>query len=235
MKNIIIIRRFELIIIILVLILTGSLQIISKETSMEFPLQQRYPYCVAFTFDDGPYPVYTEKLVNLLKELNVHATFFVTGKNAERHPELIRLIDNNGHELGGHSHTPFNFTKLSNKKILYELNKTKEIIKRETNKDTCLFRPPGGHMNERVRKLIQDNGYEIIMWDVLPKDHELSTTQQMITKHILEKTKNFDIVLLHQGRQSTMDSLPETIKTLRAKGFRLVTVSEISKMESHPR
>jgi len=209
------------------MILTNSVRIISPGTELKNYNRIQFPYTVALTFDDGPYPGYTEKLIKLLEMKNIKATFFVIGKHAESHPELIKLIDSGGHEIGGHTYSHRNLTKLKNQEIINDIELTNNIIRNIINKNTYLIRPPGGKINKRVREVITKSGYKIILWTVLPKDHDFRTTKEKIVTYTINETTNFGIILLHQGIQKTLDALPEIIDTLRARRYNFVTVSEL--------
>jgi len=221
------IRRYELILVIIIFILTGSVIIVSKGTEDLHYLNHRYPYCVALTFDDGPYPEYTEKLLDILENENVQATFFVIGRHVEKYPILTKLITEKKHELGGHTYTHKNITHLENFDLFSELENTRKVIQKATGINTYLFRPPGGKFNQKTINFISGLGYKTILWDILPKDHEPSKTSKEISKFIIENTKPNDIILLHLGRKPTLEALPEIIWQLRLKGYRFVTISEL--------
>ncbi|MEW6040494.1 MAG: polysaccharide deacetylase family protein [Elusimicrobiota bacterium] len=221
--------KYELIIFIIIMILTGSVGLTSKDASISngiYP-KQRYPYTVALTFDDGPYPGHTENLLRILAHENVRATFFLTGMNSQQYPELVRLISDKNHEIGGHTYTHTSVKKMSTKTLITELDLTKKVIEQNTNKRIYLFRPPGGHLSKKSLDIIQSRGYVTVMWSVLPKDTEPSVNKEDIIRIILRETSNSGIILLHSGRQRTIDALPEIIWGLRLKGYRFVTVSEL--------
>ena len=219
--------RYELIFVLLVLILTGSASIISKSTQELIPVTQSYPYSVALTFDDGPYPQYTQKLLTILESENVKATFFVIGRHAQDNPELMKMIAVKGHEFGGHTFNHSNIKHLSYSKLLSDLSTTRDIIEKTTGEKTYLFRPPGGQYNKKSLQEISQAGYTTVLWSILPKDCEASVTKKNISDTVLTKTHTNDIVLLHMGRERTLEALPEIICSLRLKGFKFVTVSEL--------
>lgn len=223
--------RYEVIFVLLIFILTGSINIISKETT--YSDCQRYPYSVALTFDDGPYPEYTQKLLNILENENVKATFFVVGRHIQKYPELMKLIASKGHEFGGHTYNHTHIKNLPKNKLLYELETTKAIIAAATGKQTYLFRPPGGQYDKKALRNVADYGYTTVLWSILPKDCENYITQENILANVLANTKTNDIILLHMGRQRTLDALPKIICYLRLKGFKFVTISELMKETQH--
>jgi peptidoglycan/xylan/chitin deacetylase (PgdA/CDA1 family) len=222
-----VVHRYEVILLFLTLILTGSINIVSTTTEYVFPPYQRYPYCAALTFDDGPYPAYTEKLVKLLEDKNVRATFFLIGSHVKEYPDLTNLILSKGHEIANHTYGHPNLTMLTDKEVLSELNRTRKIIKDTAGIDTYLFRPPGGRINSRIVEVAKKNRYEVTLWTVLPRDHETYILKDVIVKRVIDGTKNCGIVCLHEGSQKTIDALNEIIDGLRAKGYRFVTVSQL--------
>ncbi|MBU2567378.1 MAG: polysaccharide deacetylase family protein [Elusimicrobia bacterium] len=227
LKTSFVVTRYEAIICILLMILTGSINSLPRDTGRAFPPQDRYPYCIALTFDDGPYPEYTQKLLSILENENAKATFFVIGRHVNRHPELIKQIHAAGHEIGGHTYNHLNITRLTPDALQNELEMTRKAIASATGARTYLFRPPGGQKNDRTLRFVHSLGYTSVLWTVLPRDHEASVTSEHIVKYVYERAHDMGIVLLHAGRQRTLAGLPEIIARLRMKGYRFVTISEL--------
>ena len=145
-----VVYRYEVILVSVILLLTGSLAISSRSRQKAFPPIQRYPYKIALTFDDGPHPVYTRHIIDLLRRENVKATFFVVGDQLIKYPHLLKFIDSEGHEIENHTTSHPNLTKLIDTQIKSELAVTKELIKNITKKESRYFRPPGGNYNKNV-------------------------------------------------------------------------------------
>jgi peptidoglycan-N-acetylglucosamine deacetylase len=183
---------------------------------------------IALTFDDGPHPVMTEKLLAVLHQAHVPATFFVVGKMADRYPELVREIARDGHELANHTYTHPNLANLSNDAILSELDRTRETILRLTGQDTYLFRPPGGDYSRRMIRLTENAGYRMVLWDILTRDVE-GASPQMMRWRILRGAEDGAVVLMHSGIKNTLDTLPEVISLLQQEGYHFVTVSTLFK------
>ncbi|OGS21360.1 MAG: hypothetical protein A2252_08835 [Elusimicrobia bacterium RIFOXYA2_FULL_39_19] len=221
------IYRYQAILIILVVLITGTVRIISTETDRKNAPVQKYAYSIALTFDDGPYPEYTQKLLNILENENVKATFFVIGRHSKKNPLLMQLIASRGHEFGGHTYNHQNINKISKQKLLAEMQDTQNIIEQTTGKKTSLFRPPGGKYNKKSLNFISEAGYTTVLWSILPKDCEISTTKEDLIATVLKNPKNNDIILLHIGTRVTLEALPEIICSLRLKGFKFVTISEL--------
>jgi peptidoglycan/xylan/chitin deacetylase (PgdA/CDA1 family) len=223
------VRRYEALAFIIIMIITGSVGLTSKDASIFYGAypKQRYPYAVALTFDDGPYPGYTEKLLKILENENVKATFFLIGRHASEYPDLVRKISEKNHEIGAHTYTHQNIRKMSEKSLLAELEMTKRAIEKCSKKRVYLFRPPGGQLNKRALDTVRGAGYVTVLWTVLPKDHEPGIMRDDIIRTALRDTSDSGIILLHMGRQRTLDALPRIIWGLRMKGYRFTTVSEL--------
>jgi peptidoglycan/xylan/chitin deacetylase (PgdA/CDA1 family) len=195
------------------------------------PLSERShnPRLVALTFDDGPYPVETPLLLDVLAELHVPATFFLIGDDAEHFPGLVRRIQASGNEIANHTQThPPNFQALSAAEVTSELDRGAQTLRRYSNDPaiTTMMRPPHGRFTEATVLAAQRAGYSVILWDDDPGDWRPVTPQQ-ISNHLDEYATAPDIVLLHSGRLSTVEALPEIVARFRAAGFKFVTVGQM--------
>ncbi len=194
----------------------------------ETPLPMKH---ISLTFDDGPHPAYTERLLKVLKQARVHATFFVVGKQAELHPELLKMISDDGHEIANHTYSHRNMRTLSPSDICEELEKTEKIVESVTGKKMRYFRPPGGQYNSQVVAAAKDRGYEMVLWSIFPQDHT-NPASELIRSRVLTGAKNDGIVLLHSGIENTLQTLPDLIKTLKRKGYAFETVTGL-RPDSH--
>jgi peptidoglycan-N-acetylglucosamine deacetylase len=226
-----IIRRFEAILLGIVLLLCGAVSHSSWEApshtlmNPEINLAPRHPW-VALTFDDGPHPVMTERLLNVLKDEGVPATFFVVGKMAVRYPGIVREIARQGHEVANHTFSHPNIAHLDKKTLLTELDQTRAVIQKLTGRDTLLYRPPGGNYSRQSLKVASQAGYHMILWTVLTKDVNGASVPTM-KRHILNSVSDGAIVLMHSGMPNTVEMLPDVIEDLRQQGYHFVTVSEL--------
>lgn len=190
---------------------------------------------VALTFDDGPHPEYTSKILDILKEKKVKATFFVTGKNAEKYPEMVRRIYKERHEIGNHG---YNHLNMSPKKLITlrkEISLTEMIIKELTGEEPALFRPPRGVYDQKLRRILVNKGYSIVLWNVSAQDWR-NPGVKVIVRRATRKTKGGDIILLHDSgsltkaegasRSQTIEALPQIIDKLREKGLEPGRVSD---------
>nr|WP_251047622.1 LysM peptidoglycan-binding domain-containing protein [Planococcus sp. ISL-110] len=188
---------------------------------------------VALTFDDGSDGTNINKILDILSANNVKATFFLTGSGAKNHPTWIKNISAKGHQLGNHSYSHPDFTKLTAAKIKSELDTTEATIKGLTGKTTKpIFRAPFGASNAAVLKAVGDAGYtHTIQWNIDTVDWKgVSSTQ--ITDKVLNNIVPGSIVLMHTGAgaSGTPGALPSMISKLKAKGYKFVTVSELLKL-----
>lgn len=227
-----VIYRYEVLLGAIILLLTGSISVSSRDAGKLIAPERIYPYKIALTFDDGPYPEYTGRLVKLLEENGVKATFFLVGSRAMQHPELVRLLVSNGHEIESHTLTHRNMAHLSASEIKNELSKSVDLLNKISGCKISYFRPPGGQYNLKVVKSAELLGLNMALWTVFPKDHE-EPDPAVITSKILQQAADGGVVLLHSGREPTITALPVAIKLLRDRGYRFVTLSEL--MEDTPK
>jgi peptidoglycan/xylan/chitin deacetylase (PgdA/CDA1 family) len=184
--------------------------------------------CVALSFDDGPDPVDTPRLLDLLREKNVKATFFVVGQRAERHPEIVRRAWEEGHLIGNHtwSHLPL-FCFLSPRRLRSEIERNSACIERICGGRTRYFRSPVGLRHPLLKVALQKTGMEYISWRVRSCD-TMIRNPGFLARRILSKVANRDIVLMHdhlpKGAQAMLEILPEVIDELKKRGFEFVLV-----------
>jgi peptidoglycan/xylan/chitin deacetylase (PgdA/CDA1 family) len=185
---------------------------------------------IALTFDDGPHPTLTPKLLDLLAAHHLKATFFVIGQNAADHPDILRRAVREGHEIGNHSWSHPNLGKMSDEAVRRELQKTEDAIVAAIGKKPTLMRPPYGSITAHQKKWIHDEfGYRIILWDVDPLDWK-RPGPSVVTARILKETKAGSIVLSHDIHPPTIEAMPATFDQLMKKGFKSVTVTELLAM-----
>ena len=194
---------------------------------------------LALTFDDGPDPLYTPQVLDVLKREHAPATFFVVGLHGEANPELLRRIVNEGHEIGSHTYTHPDLGLISRRQFDLELNATQRLLEGETGHRTLLFRPP---FAEDVEPETPDQagivahasklGYYTSGMQIDPNDWQRPGTAQIVSR-VLQQVADGDgqVVLLHDSggnRDQTIAALPQIIDTLRARGYSFTTVSELA-------
>ncbi|WP_214795997.1 MULTISPECIES: LysM peptidoglycan-binding domain-containing protein [unclassified Exiguobacterium] len=215
--------------ILLAMVITQSISV-SAAASKFITSVNTTSKVVALTFDDGADGANTNKILDILAKNNVKATFFLTGSGANNHPQYIKNIAAKGHQLGNHSYTHPDFTKLTATQMKSELDRTEALIKSLTGKTTKpLFRAPFGAVNSAVLNGVGAAGYGYtIQWNIDTIDWKGLTASQINTK-VQTNIKPGSIVLMHTGAGApgTPLALPTMISQLKAKGYKFVTVSQL--------
>jgi peptidoglycan/xylan/chitin deacetylase (PgdA/CDA1 family) len=189
------------------------------------------PY-VAMTFDDGPHPVLTPRLLDMLRERGIRATFYVIGKNVAAYPEIVQRMAAEGHEVGNHSYNHPAFTKLSPATLAAEIQSTNEAIAAAIPQKPTTVRPPYGATNAAINKrLAEEFGLTVAMWSVDPQDWKYRNAAR-VSSHIIQNTAPGAIILAHDIHPSTIDAMPATLDALLAKGFKFTTVAELIAMDT---
>ena len=196
---------------------TGATEVTSVESKDKIKKK------IALTFDDGPHPEYTPKLLDGLKERNVSAAFFLTGENSEQNPEIVERIYREGHIIGNHSYTHVQLSKLSDLEACKEITKANEAIENITGKTPDYIRPPFGSWNKNLDCI---TNMIVVLWDVDPLDWQCQN-KELVVKRVVSNVKEDDIILLHDSYQSTVDATFEIIDTLEKKGYEFVSLDEI--------
>ncbi|MER5787530.1 polysaccharide deacetylase family protein [Streptomyces sp. NPDC001980] len=182
--------------------------------------------CVALSFDGGPSPT-TPKLLDILKQQHLHATFFVQGKgHISKYPDILRRIADEGHEIGNHTWNHKRLTDLDEDDARQELSRTQDAIEKITGTRPVLMRPPEGRTNRKVAKVCRELGLAQVLWSVTAKDYE-TTDSALITKRVLDQTHRDGIILLHDLHKGTVPAVPGILKALKQRGYTVVTVSQL--------
>jgi cellulose synthase/poly-beta-1,6-N-acetylglucosamine synthase-like glycosyltransferase/peptidoglycan/xylan/chitin deacetylase (PgdA/CDA1 family)/spore germination protein YaaH len=192
---------------------------------------------VALTFDDGPDPVWTPRILDVLKARGAKATFFVVGRNAEDHPDLVRRIVAEGHEIGNHTYTHSNIAEMPEWRQRLELSATERLIEAETGRSTTLFRPPynADATPSDVSELApldfaeRELGYTVVMEAIDPQDWARPGAD-VILQRVKEQRRGGNIILLHDAggdRSQTLAALPRILDWLTERGDAVVPISEL--------
>ena len=186
---------------------------------------------IALTFDDGPHPRYTKKILNILEKYNIKATFFVIGVNIENYPEDLKRISEAGHEIGNHSYDHHSTLGLGEEQLTKEIELCEKLIYDSVGTKPTLFRPPQGKFNTRLTDITTKKGYSVILWSIDTRDWEHASPNN-IAKEVTKNISGGDIILMHDyisGKNTTCDALELIIPMLQEKGYQFVTVSELLK------
>lgn len=186
---------------------------------------------IAMTFDDGPHPVHTPRLLDILKRRNIKATFFVVGTNARRYPQLIRRMIAEGHEIGNHTVNHKYLSRISVEEARAEVLGCEKAIVAACGVKPRILRPPGGHINDRVKVwLKKEFGYSTIMWAVDPEDWKRPGSD-VVAHRIISETDPGEIVLAHDIHGPTIAAMPRALDGLLSNGYRFLTVSQLIAIE----
>jgi len=172
------------------------------------------------TFDDGPTPLVTPWVLKTLSKFEAKATFFCVGKNAEKHPKILKQIIDEGHSIGNHTHHHLNGWKTNKKKYLLDIQECAKHI------DSCLFRPPYGKLR-KVHFNHLKNDYSVVMWDVLSGDFDQSLSHEKCLKNVVNKVKAGSIVVFHdslKAENKLRHVLPKVLFELKTRGFKFSAI-----------
>ncbi|MFG1374665.1 polysaccharide deacetylase family protein [Xanthobacter oligotrophicus] len=190
---------------------------------------------IAMTFDDGPNPETTPQLLAILKERGIKATFFVLGNMVAKHPEVLKMISDEGHEIGNHSWSHPQLTRISQAAVEKELGNTSEAIFQVTGKRPMYLRPPYGSMKPTLRAMIEEKyGLTTVNWAVDPNDWKFRDSQKVHDAIIAQVTPGA-IVLSHDIYPTTVAAMPRILDELIAKGYKFGTISELIARDKTPK
>lgn len=224
---------------------------VPDETSGEAPRHDRSYYeargdviwevpgddkAIALTFDDGPDPSVTPRIVDLLKQYGAKATFFEIGSKVKQHPEIARRQAAEGHELANHTYTHRHLApSRSMEAIRAEMAETQRTIQAASGQKPRLFRPPGGAFDDDVLEAAKREHLLTVMWSWHQDTKDWTRPgASRIARKVLRNARGGDIVLMHDyvsGSTQTLEALKTILPELRERGFRFVTVSELLNRE----
>ncbi len=182
---------------------------------------------IALTFDDGPNPQITPHILEILKEKKVKATFFLIGKEIERHKELAERIAVEGHCVGMHSYTHRGFGRMDLERRQDEIARTRESLRHVMRTESSLFRPPQGSLTFSQILYCLKKRITTVLWSIDSRDVDCRSVQHILDNTIGNGIKNGDIVLLHDDNEFTLKALPMIIDYLKKRDFEFVTVEEV--------
>ena len=180
---------------------------------------------IAITFDDGPHPEITPKVLDVLREEGVKASFFVIGREAEKHPDLVQQIVDDGHVVGNHTYNhAYVFSKNKAEK---QVTEGQRIIQNIIGKTPTYFRPPFGVMNPKIADAVKKEKCAIIGWDLRSQDGRIRTKEATI-KRVKNNLQKATVLLFHDTNPTTPDALREIIHLCKQNGMKIVSIPEQS-------
>lgn len=165
---------------------------------------------IHLTFDDGPTPELTPRLLEILKHHNVPATFFLIGLHVQQHPELVEAIVEAGYSLGNHSYTHADPWRTPSSRMVREYDRTDNLLERISGRPVQWLRPPYGHYTSATGAWRRDRRKHIAMWDVMPGDFLSSMTSEKLVNRLTRYTRSGSIIVLHDN-EMTVGILPEAL------------------------
>lgn len=201
----------------------------NAENKLVFKSNENNQMKIAITFDDGPHPVNTKKILDVLDKYNVKSTFFVIGVNAKNYPSSLREIVERGHEIGNHTYSHSVLKSMSEDRIKKEITDTEDTLNGICNLTPELLRPPCGLYDGSLINVAKKLDYKIVLWTIDTNDWAHNSVDNIV-KEILKSVKSGDIILFHDyitGKNNTPEALEIIIPRLQKMGFNIVTVSEL--------
>lgn len=185
---------------------------------------------VALTFDDGPDPKRTQKIIDVLNKYHARASFFDIGYLMEKYPETLKAEVNSGADVGGHTYSHVNLNDLSKEEIQEEVSKLENVFQTITGKNLKYIRPTYGNANEMVRKTVK---HPLINWCVDSLDWKTRDTDKILEE--IYKTEDFDgkIIIMHVIYDATVSAVEKLVPDLIRKGYQLVTISEMAEAKGY--
>ena len=183
---------------------------------------------IALTFDDGPHPTQTKRILDILDRYGVRATFFMIGVNVERYPEAAMEVIERGHEVGNHTYSHAHLQNMSEAVLSRELDRCEDALENLCEYRPHLFRPPEGVYNPFVEHCSEARDYSVILWSVDTKDWEHKNADEIVER-TLSRIKSGDIILMHDyvAKSKTPEALEILLPQLLALGYEPVTVGEL--------
>ena len=185
------------------------------------------PRYVALTFDDGPRPGSTERLLEGLRDRGARATFFLIGEQVQIYPELVQMIGAEGHQVGNHTWGHVSLQDLDTAKALAEVERTDALLQKILGPGAYWVRPPYGRVDKSV---LQQLSVPVIKWSVDPRDWESRNTQAVVDA-VMETVTDGSIILLHDIYETSVEAALELIDLLEPQGYRFVTVEQLLRIK----
>jgi peptidoglycan/xylan/chitin deacetylase (PgdA/CDA1 family) len=184
---------------------------------------------IYLTFDDGPTPEITERVLEILDKHQIKATFFCIGDNVRKHPEIVQKILSKQHSVGNHTYSHLKGWRTPTKTYINNTEACRMKLNSQfTIQNSQIFRPPYGKITPWQSFKLRKLGYKIIMWDVLSKDYDASISAEKCYENVLKNVSSGSIIVFHdsnKAKENILNSLEKTIETLKSKGFKFEKIA----------
>ena len=223
------IRKSSFLCLLICVLLCLMLSVHSAEEENVYRCHGNSSMKIALTFDDGPHPRYTPEILDVLKKYDVKATFFLIGENIALYPDLVKRILAEGHEIGNHTFTHRGIGEYTEHQLGREMEHCEKVIYEVVEYRPKLFRPPGGRLDQKVRRLAEAFDYKVILWNIDTRDwaHE---SPESIKENVIENIEAGSIILMHDyiGTNSpTPKALELFLPRLLEEGYHFTVISEL--------
>ena len=216
-------------IVILALVVLLMISMTNNDNRTVYNSNAKNQNKIALTFDDGPHPKITLKILDLLKRYDVKATFFAIGVNVDNYPEPLKKVAIEGHEIGNHTNSHSILKSMDKDKIAEEIKCCEDKILNLTGLKTKVLRPPCGIYDETLVNVANEMNYKIILWNIDTHDWAHMSTKEIVST-VSNNIKGGDIILCHDytsGENHTLEALEILIPILLKNGYEFVTVSQL--------
>jgi peptidoglycan/xylan/chitin deacetylase (PgdA/CDA1 family) len=180
---------------------------------------------VLLTFDDGPHPDTTQRLLDILQEYGVRATFFVSGSQAEKYPDIVRSIKSRGHAVGNHSFCHARIAETGIVRYCRDIRKTSAVLKRILNERVSLYRSPYGEFSAALIVFLLMNDLKYAGWTIDSGDAFVNGKDDLIRRLGAADIRSGDILLFHDDSRHTVEAMPAILSDLRERGFSFSALS----------
>ena len=225
--------NFALVIGLLINIIFGKISIGAAENETKdadiFRKHVNTSMKIALTFDDGPHPSQTLKILDVLDKYGIKATFFVVGVNATYYPEAFAEVCRRGHEIGNHTFSHPQVSKLNPEDLEKEVDECENTLLGLSDIKTSLFRPPEGMIDSSVKRVLGKLDYKVILWDIDTRDWA-HTPPKAIANNVISHISSGDIILMHDYiayNSPTVEALELFIPVLLEKGYTFTVISDL--------
>lgn len=185
-------------------------------------------HCLYLTFDDGPIPEVTPWVLEELKKYDAKATFFCIGDNIRKHPEVFKKVISEGHTIGNHTFNHLNGWKTRTKKYLLNTQQCREVMEKQWHQTSAdpkfpeLFRPPYGKIRPEQVKALKQQGFEIVMWEVLSQDYDQKLSGEKCFQNVIKNAGPGSIIVFHdslKAQKNVYHALPKVLDYFSKQGY----------------